>query len=465
VRRIGFDNLVYTAAGIAGIGELGALGLTPDRTTLNQPRGVCATTDAFYVVDTENHRLLRVPRAGTVSAVAGNGSPGNAGDTGPAPFAQLSSPLACTVDFAGNIYIADTGNHAVRMVSATGVITTVAGTGGAGFIGDEGPATSARLLWPSGVAIDGQGTLYISDTGNHRIRAVDSQGVIHSIAGTGTQGYGGDGGPALDAQLDSPGGLVLDGSGNLYVADTGNHRVRKLKPVITPPAPQVVPPAPALVNAASRRAGPVAPGQLAIVQGGGLGPATPAAGRVDANGILETSVGGCEVRFDAAPAPLLSVTWAEILLQVPYAVSGQARTEIDVRCNGTSVGTLSVSVVDAAPALFSTVLHEDGTLNSESSPVARGSVVIFQATGEGLPDAAAVTGKPAQAPFTHPALPVTLSIARINAELLYAGAAPGQIGVLQINARVPTGFVPPGKADVILNVGSAVSVPVPIYLR
>ena len=464
VRRIDPDNRVRTAAG-SGCQGLGALGLTPDQTMMRQPRGVCATTDAFYVVDTENHRLLRVPRAGTVSAVAGNGSPGNAGDTGPAPFAQLSSPRACTVDFVGNIYIADTGNCAIRKVSATGVITTVAGTGGAGFIGDEGPATSARLLWPSGVAVDGQGTLYISDTGNHRIRAVDSQGVIHTIAGTGTQGYAGDGGPALDAQLDSPGGIALDGSGNLFAADTGNDRVRKLTPVITPPAPPVVQPGLTLVNAASRRAGPVAPGQLAIVQGGALGPAIPAAGRVDANGILETSVGGCEVRFDAAPAPLLSVTWAEILLQVPYAVSGQARTEIDVRCAGTSVGTLSVSVVDAAPALFSTVLHEDGALNSESSPVARGAVVTFQATGEGLPDAAAVTGKPAQAPFTHPALPVTLSIAGINAEILYAGAAPGQIGVLQINARVPAGFVPPGKADVLLCVGSAVSVPVPIYLR
>ena len=132
------------------------------------------------------------------------------------------------VDGAGNLYIADTNNRRIRKVDTSGVITTVAGTGERGFSGEGGQAVEAQLSSPYGVAVDGAGNLYIADAGNNRIRKVDSSGLITTIAGTGERGFGGDGGPATAALLNNPTGVTLDSAGNLFVADTGNHRIRVL---------------------------------------------------------------------------------------------------------------------------------------------------------------------------------------------------------------------------------------------
>ena len=132
------------------------------------------------------------------------------------------------LDAAGNLYIADTGNNRIRKVDSAGTISTIAGTGERGFGGDGGPAGGAQLDWPYGVATDAAGNLYITDTQNDRIRKVDSAGTISTIAGTGERGFGGDGGPAVQAQLQSPNGVALDGAGNLYIADTRNNRIRKV---------------------------------------------------------------------------------------------------------------------------------------------------------------------------------------------------------------------------------------------
>src|SRR5262249_28081122 len=183
---------------------------------------------SVYIAETSNHRVLRVPQGGTMQTVAGNGSPGDAGDGGQAKVAQLNMPSACQVDSFGNLYIADTQNHRIRKVSASGVISTVAGTGAAGVAGGCGAATPAPIAAPLGVAADDTGNLYIADTGNHRVRMVTPDGVIQTIAGNGTAGFAGDSDGALAAQLFAPAGLVLDGAGALYIADTGNQRVRKL---------------------------------------------------------------------------------------------------------------------------------------------------------------------------------------------------------------------------------------------
>ena len=137
------------------------------------------------------------------------------------------------VDGAGNLYIADWSNARIRKVDGTGTITTIAGTGERGFGGDGGPATQAQLDDPTGVAVDGAGTLYIADQYNHRIRRVDSTGTITTIAGTGERGFSGDSGPATQAQLDYPTGVAVDGAGTLYIADASNHRIRLLTPTAT----------------------------------------------------------------------------------------------------------------------------------------------------------------------------------------------------------------------------------------
>ncbi len=154
-------------------------------------------------------------------------------DDGPAVQATLQFPSAVAVDAEGNLYIADTMNHSVRMVSAkTGLITTLVGTGRPAYSGDEGPATSAALNEPTAVAIDeSRGVLYIADQGNNRVRRVNfSRGVIDTIAGTGEAGYDGDGGPAAKATLAGPSGLAVGADGQLYVADTFNNRIRHVDP-------------------------------------------------------------------------------------------------------------------------------------------------------------------------------------------------------------------------------------------
>ncbi len=195
---------------------------------LNSPTGIAVDSAGnLYIADTMNNRILEVSN-GTITTVAGNGTQGFGGDNGPATSAQLFRPSGVAVDSAGNLYIADTFNNCIRKVSG-GVITTVAGSGTQGFSGDNGPATSAQLYWPWGVAVDSAGNLYIADSNNNRVRKV-SNGVIATVAGGGSSGLG-DNGPATNAQLYGPGSIALDSAGNVYIADAWNNRIRILTPV------------------------------------------------------------------------------------------------------------------------------------------------------------------------------------------------------------------------------------------
>jgi hypothetical protein len=180
---------------------------------------------------------------GVLTTIAGNGTQGYSGDNGPAISAQLANPSGIAVDSAGNVYFSDAGNQNIRKISK-GVITTVAGNGTTGFSGDNGPATSAQLnlqssaincclavnpspRLPGGIAVDASGNLFIADSGNQRVRMV-SNGVITTIAGTGTAGFSGDGGPATSAQFNNPSGIAIDTSGKIYISDSSNGRIRLL---------------------------------------------------------------------------------------------------------------------------------------------------------------------------------------------------------------------------------------------
>ena len=194
---------------------------------LNAPEGVAVDTAGnFYIADTKNNKIRKVSSLGTITTVAGTVSSGSSGDGGPATMAELDAPSGVAVDTAGNLYIADTKNNKIRKVSSLGTITTVAGTGSSGSIGDGGPATMAQLKAPEGVAIDTAGNLYIADTKNDKIRQVSSLGTITTVAGTGSSGFFGDGGPATLAQLKAPSGVAVNTAGNFYIADTKNMRIR-----------------------------------------------------------------------------------------------------------------------------------------------------------------------------------------------------------------------------------------------
>ena len=232
VRKV--DAASGTISTIAGAGNWGYSGDGGPATEaiLNEPHGVAIDGDGnVFIADTDNHRIHKVDAAsGTISTIAGTGEEGYSGDGGSATQAQLRYPSGVTVDGAGNFYIADSGNNRIRKVSAfTGTISTIAGTGEQGYSGDGGPATQAQLGYSHGVTVDGAGNLYIADSDNHRIRMVDAaSGTISTIAGTGERDYGGDDGPATEAHLNHPRGVAVDGAGNLYIADGDNHRVRKV---------------------------------------------------------------------------------------------------------------------------------------------------------------------------------------------------------------------------------------------
>ena len=231
------DVLTGVILRVAGSGASGFSGDSgpASQAQLNSPRGICVDSlGNLYIADTDNNRIRKVA-AGFISTVAGisgaySGPNPPVGDGGLATAARLNSPYVVNVDTSGNLYIADRDNHRIRKVTATtGIITTVAGTGSTTDpVGDGGAATSAMINLPRGVAVDTSGSIYIADTGNERIRKVTAgTGIITTVAGT-TGGFSGDGGAATAAQLNKPYGVWLDASGNIFIADTDNHRIRKV---------------------------------------------------------------------------------------------------------------------------------------------------------------------------------------------------------------------------------------------
>lgn len=228
IRRITPGGVISTVAGTAAAGY-GGDGGPAAGAQLAYPAGVATGPDgSLYIADTGNHRVRRVNPFGMITTVAGSGVPGFSGDRDAATAARLFGPRQVALGPDGALYIADTDNHRVRMVAADGTISTVAGSGAFGYSGDGSSATSARLAYPASVSVAPDGTLYIADFSNQRIRAVSALGIITTVAGTGAAGYGGDGGPATSALLAGPRGVALGTDGSLYIADTGNHRVRAI---------------------------------------------------------------------------------------------------------------------------------------------------------------------------------------------------------------------------------------------
>src|SRR5207302_624534 len=232
IRRVdAATRIITTVAGNGGFRFSGDGG-PATAAGLGFPQGVAVDAGGnLFIADTVNPRIRHVDAATRIiTTAAGNGPATFRGDGGPATSAELFTPVGIAVDSSGNLFIAEGNNNRIRRVdAATGIITTVAGNGILGFSGDGGPATSAELFLPSGLAVDRVGNLFIADTHNHRIRRVNAATrLITTVAGNGTAGFSGDGGPATAAELALPQAVAVDAAGNLFIADTLNERIRRV---------------------------------------------------------------------------------------------------------------------------------------------------------------------------------------------------------------------------------------------
>ena len=481
IRRVNIDGSIVTVAGGGnpsdGIGDDGPA----TAAKLGAPSGVAMDAAGnIYIADTGNRRIRKIDTDGNIFTIAGTGTPGLSGDGGPATAAQLNFPSGVAVDAAGNIYIADRDNHRIRKVDVDGNISTVAGAGASaggirmsGYSGDGGPAVQAHLNLPGSVAVDAAGNLYIADIRNHRIRAVDIDGNIFTIAGTGTPGFSGDGGPATAAQLISPSGVAVDAAGNIYIADTYNHRIRRLTPA--PPRGPPISSGGIVLATGSPVVRSISPNAIISVFGreflpDGTQAASPA---LDGAGRVATNLAGVCLEIDGKRAPLFAVFPNQVNAQAPHDLTpGQAQVAAIGGCGAEDELrglAATVEVASVSPAFFSFPLNSSGRnpvaalhgngpalVGSRGSipgidiyPAAPGEVITLFGTGFGPTEPPLETG---QIPGIAAEIASDVEIAfggitLLSEHILYAGAAPCCAGLYQFAVRVPRGL-PEGRIPV-----------------
>ncbi len=459
VRKVSAASGVINIVAGSGTPGYGGDGSAAASAQLNLPIGVAVDSSGnVYIADFGNSRVRKVSASGAIiGTVAGNGSTGYSGDGGPAANAQLNGPQGVAVDAAGNLYIADTENNAIREVTPAGLIATVAGNSLAGYSGDGGQATSAQIGSPVGVAVDAAGDIFTLDASN-RVRQVYPNGLIATIAGNGSRGYSGDGGLATQAQLNSPSAIALGSNGNLYVADEANNAVRLLQYAGNGLSIGAV------TNAASSVGGPVAPGEVVVLYGSGLGPAQLTQYQLDpTSGLVGTSLAGTSVIFGGTPAPVLYTSATQIGAVVPYGITG-ANVQVFVQYQGQTSAPVTVPVAAVAPALFTAdssgkgqaaASNQDGTVNGPAHPAKVGSYISLWLTGAGQMNPAGVDGQPGAAPLPQPAAAVAVTIGGQSVgPPQYVGQAPNVVaGVMQINAQIPSGIQAGNAVPVVVQVG------------
>jgi uncharacterized protein (TIGR03437 family) len=454
IRRIDSSGRITTFVGTGDVGFSGDNGLATNA-AICFPRGLAVDSGGvLYIADTFNHRVRRVDRAGVITTIAGTGDFGYLGNGILATSARLNEPTSVAVDTSGNVYIADFRNHRVRKVS-NGIITDLAGNGERGNDGDGGPATRARLDFPTDVAVDSAGNVFIAS--GLFVRRVSPNGVIATVAGNGSEAFSGDGDLATWAGM-APERLAVDSAGRTYVSDRDNRRIRRLDPV------QIF--ASGVLNGATFLPDAVAPGEILAVFGVDLGPAELVRGAFDAGGKLPTTLAEVQITFDGVAAPLLYVSAGQAGPIVPYSVAGKSSTVMQVTYRGRKTNTVTLPVADSSPGLFAVsgrgqtaALNQDWSVNSAGNPAARDTIIMLYATGEGQTRPPGVDGKRADADFPEPILPVSVTIGGVEArDVLYAGAAPGMVaGAMQVNVRVPATAPAGDTVPIRLKVGNNTS--------
>ncbi len=431
---------------------------------LQFPQGLAYDlTGYLYIADSDNNRIRKVNlSSGVITLLAGNGTPGYAGNGTSAQQAQLNLPVGLAVDSKGNVYFADENNHRVRRIDSSGIIHDFAGNGNCDSPKD-GPAAQSTLCYPTAVAVDASGNVWIADSGY--IRRVGTDGKMTVVAGSGTLGMANEGEPALSAGM-APFYLVLDARGRVCFSDWMNLRIRCLDAATSPPPPSG--PTVTVVNAATFLTGPVAPGEIVTIYGTGMGPAVLVSASLDSTGPpLATTLANAQVTFDGVAAPLLYVSATQSSAIVPFSVAGKSTTAVQANYQGKSAGTATVSAAAASPGLFTmassgsgpgAILNQDWSVNAAANPAARGDVLMLFGTGGGVTSPGSVDGQYATVTYANLALPVTVTIGNANGTVLYAGAAPNMVaGVFQINVQVPQGAPVGGQVPIVVTCGGVPS--------
>jgi uncharacterized protein (TIGR03437 family) len=501
---------------------------------LYQPRDLAWDSAGRMYVSAEY--VYRIELDGTKTVIAGSRET-SLGDGGPAVQAHIETPTGLAFDPQGNLYIAEAGRNRIRRVGVDGIVSTIAGDGSSAFSGDGGPSTAARVYEPRGLAADASGVLYFADMRNHCIRRI-RDGVIDSVAGRcgvdPTDDLG-DGGPALSAGLSWPQGVALDAPGNLYIADTEHHRIRKVTDgVITSlasvPAVRVAvgPSGEVYFTDQTGHVGMVVDGEVTMLAGGGesapadgaagtsaalastVGLTLDAAGKVyfsENTGVwtltaagaaaapaiasatplvagslaslygrfgLETprsdstaplALGGLSVEIDGVAAPVAFASADQAVVQVPWELAGRSSVAVTARLNGKAGPSSTLAPVPYAPMVLE-IRDSLGRLPDSANPATAGTILQIACAGLGPVPAAPATGAPASLiTLTPTAATPTVTVGGLEAAILFSGLAPGAVGQYQINARVPSGVKPGPAVAVVLSIGGALSGAVTIALR
>ncbi|MCA2964562.1 MAG: hypothetical protein INH40_11695 [Acidobacteriaceae bacterium] len=433
IRQIAADGRITTLVG-SNLHAFFAPNIPATSSPLDWPSAAAYAPDgSLYFAELHSHRIARLLPTGRLQLIAGTGFAGDAPENVPAAPARPHTPTPPPFDPAGNLYIADQGNHKIRRISPDGIITTLAGTGAAGFSGDGGPAAAARLNLPNALALDPVGNLYIADMGNHRIRRLSPDGIISTIAGTGQPGRGADNVPATESALRFPNSLAIHPSGDLLIADWQNFRIRR---VTFAPRPALA--AGGIVNGASFAAGPVAPGALVSLFGANFAPGLTQASTVP----LPSQLAGVRVTAAGRPWPLVFVPPNQINVQVPYnAPPGPLAVTVSTAAGDS---TATVQIVPAAPGIFlrdgrrAIAQNQDFRLNDPAAPAPRRSILTVYLTGQGPLDGPLDAGDPAPTTSLLRALaPPAATIGGRPANVLFLGLTPGFVGLAQANLEIP----------------------------
>lgn len=378
----------------------------------------------------------------------------------PYPF---SDPYSMISDSAGNLYVSDRGKNQIFKIAPGNVVSVIAGNGLAGFSGDGGPATQASLNAPAGIAFDSGGTLYIADSGNNRIRTIAPDGTIKTIAGSGLSGFAGDGSTSDFASFRNPLGVLVDPQGRVYVADSGNNRVRLLAiQAVAAPKPA------ALVNVSSAQK--LSPGGIFVLYGdqlaaAGVSVTTPNAAP------WPLSMQGVSVTINGVLAPLYFVSTTQINGQVPFETQTGTATAV-ITVNGSAPAQISFPVVAAEPGILvdsggphATSQNQDYSRNTASNPAKPGSIVLVYLSGIGQVNSPIPTNTASPAsPLPQAKYPYSITVAGQQVQVDYLGYTPTFIGLVQANIHVPSNLSA-GEYPVIITVNGESSLAANISVR